>query len=30
VCSALLGIVGLIMVSILERVLLKWHVSQRR
>ena len=30
VCSALLGIVGLIMVSILERVLLRWHVSQRR
>jgi NitT/TauT family transport system permease protein len=30
VCSALLGIVGLMMVSILERVLLRWHVSQRR
>lgn len=30
VCSALLGIVGLVLVSILERVLLKWHVSQRR
>ena len=30
VCSALLGIVGLMMVSILERVVLKWHVSQRR
>jgi NitT/TauT family transport system permease protein len=30
VCSALLGIAGLTMVSVLERVLLKWHVSQRR
>jgi NitT/TauT family transport system permease protein len=29
VCSALLGIAGLTLVSILERVLLKWHVSQR-
>jgi NitT/TauT family transport system permease protein len=30
VCAALLGIVGLFVVSILERVLLRWHVSQRR
>jgi NitT/TauT family transport system permease protein len=29
VCSALLGIAGLILVSLLERFLLKWHVSQR-
>lgn len=29
VCSALLGILGLALVSVLERVLLKWHVSQR-
>lgn len=29
VCSALLGIIGLTLVSILERVLLRWHVSQR-
>jgi NitT/TauT family transport system permease protein len=29
VCSALLGIAGLMVVSGLERVLLRWHVSQR-
>jgi NitT/TauT family transport system permease protein len=29
VCSALLGIAGLAIVSVLERVLLRWHVSQR-
>lgn len=30
VCSALVGVAGLVVVSILERLLLKWHVSQRR
>jgi NitT/TauT family transport system permease protein len=30
VCSALLGIAGLVVVSVLERILLQWHVSQRR
>jgi len=29
VCSALLGIAGLTFVSVLERLLLRWHVSQR-
>jgi NitT/TauT family transport system permease protein len=29
VCAALLGIAGLALISGLERVLLKWHVSQR-
>lgn len=29
VCSALLGIAGLILVTVLERTFLKWHVSQR-
>jgi NitT/TauT family transport system permease protein len=29
VCSALLGITGLVVVTVLERTLLKWHVSQR-
>jgi len=29
VCAALLGIAGLTFVSVLERILLKWHVSQR-
>lgn len=29
VCSALLGIAGLAVVSVLERMLLRWHVSQR-
>jgi NitT/TauT family transport system permease protein len=30
VCAALLGIAGLVALSVLERVLLRWHVSQRR
>lgn len=29
-CSAMLGIAGLALLSIAERVLLRWHVSQRR
>jgi ABC-type nitrate/sulfonate/bicarbonate transport system permease component len=29
VCAALLGIFGLLVLSVLERVLLRWHVSQR-
>lgn len=29
VCSALLGIAGLAVVSTLERIVLRWHVSQR-
>lgn len=29
-CSAMLGIAGLALISIGERVLLRWHVSQRR
>ena len=29
VCSALLGIAGLTLLSVLERLLLRWHVSQR-
>jgi NitT/TauT family transport system permease protein len=30
VCSAMLGIVALAVISIAERLLLRWHVSQRR
>ncbi len=30
VSAALLGIAGLFVISVLERVVLKWHVSQRR
>jgi NitT/TauT family transport system permease protein len=30
VCSALLGIAALALISIAERLLLRWHVSQRR
>jgi hypothetical protein len=29
-CSAMLGIAGLALLSIAERILLHWHVSQRR
>lgn len=29
-CSAMLGIAGLALISVGERVLLRWHVSQRR
>jgi NitT/TauT family transport system permease protein len=29
-CSAMLGIAGLALLSIAERILLRWHVSQRR
>lgn len=29
-CSAMLGILGLTVISVLERVLLRWHASQRR
>lgn len=30
VCSALLGMIGLGLITLAERTLLKWHVSQRR